>query len=82
MNTRGRSQSLPEGGRRITSAEIMLNITEKMTNHDDQILGLSVPANDCGVFPDIVMMKVNKCHETKVTIYSTCLINIRCGSSG
>ena len=53
---------------RIKSAEIMLNITEEMTNHDDQILGLSVQANDCGVFPDIEMMKVNKCQETKLKI--------------
>jgi hypothetical protein len=68
VNTRGRSQSLPEGGRRITSAEIMLNITEKMTNQEEQILGLSVPANDCGVFPDIEKMKVNICQKTKVTI--------------
>ena len=39
----------------------MLNITEKMTNHEEQILGLSVPANECGVFPDIERMKANKC---------------------
>ena len=39
----------------------MLNITEKMTNHEEQILGLSVPANVCGVFPDIERMKANKC---------------------
>ena len=67
MSTRGQSQSGrgSAGGRRIKSAKIMLNITEMITNHDDQILGLSVPANDCGVFPDIEMMKVKNAIKSK-----------------
>ena len=45
----------------------MLNITEKITNHEEQILGLSNPANECGVFPDIERMKVNKSKKNKLT---------------
>ena len=69
MSTGGQSQS-GKGVRRWkekTDTQIMLNITEKITNHEEEVLGLPVPADDCGVFPDIERMKVNKYHKSKLT---------------